>query len=94
MTTKRSVSGILLMGLGFVFCPCHLPITLPLLGAWLGGTAVTGFLGANIALITGLSTVLFVGFMGLGWWLMSRKDDCELDLKPPSSAEVRYGTQK
>ncbi len=90
--TKRGTWGTILLGLGFVFCPCHLLITLPLLAAWLGGTAISGFLGANLAFIGGLSSVLFVAFMGLGWWLISQKDTCHTEPKK-EQLEARYGTQ-
>ena len=74
--TQRSLWGSVLLGLGFIFCPCHLLVTLPLLGAWLGGTAFTGMVSANIGLVTGVSTVLFVGFLSIGWRLISQKQAC------------------
>lgn len=76
--TQRRLWGSVLFGLGFLFCPCHLPVTLPLLGAWLGGTAFTGIVSANIGLVTGVSTVLFIGFLVLGWRLISQQQTCVL----------------
>jgi mercuric ion transport protein len=74
--TQRGLWGSVLFGLGFIFCPCHLLVTLPLLGAWLGGTAFTGMLFADIGLVTVVSTVLFIGFLALGWRLVSQKQAC------------------
>lgn len=77
---QRSLWGSVLFGLGFIFCPCHLLVTLPLLGVWLGGTAFTGMLSANIGLVTGVSSALFVGFLSLGWWLINQKQECNTEL--------------
>lgn len=74
--TQRSLWGSVMFGLGFIFCPCHLLVTLPLLGAWLGGTAFTGIVSANIVLVTVVSSALFVGFLVLGWRLSSQKQAC------------------
>ncbi len=74
--TQRGLLGSVLFGLGFIFCPCHLLVTLPLLGVWLGGTAFTGMLAANVGLVTVVSSVLFVGFVTLGWRLISQKQAC------------------
>lgn len=74
--TQRGLWGSVMFGLGFIFCPCHLLVTLPLLGAWLGGTAFTGVVSANIGLLTGVSSVLFVGFLALGWRLISQQQAC------------------
>jgi hypothetical protein len=84
---SRGVKGYLLLGLGFVFCPCHLPITLPLLGLWVGGTTGASFLADNRGLIFALSTVLFLGGLAAGWWLLSRERSCEL-----TSGEIKRDT--
>jgi len=44
-----------------VVCPCHLPLTLPVLLALTGGTAVGGWLTANQWLIWLASLALFTG---------------------------------
>jgi hypothetical protein len=74
--TQGGLWGSVMFGLGFIFCPCHLLVTLPLLGVWLGGTAFTGIVSANIGLVTVVSSVLFVGFLALGWRLISQKQAC------------------
>jgi mercuric ion transport protein len=62
--------GRLWLVLGFVLCPCHLPVTLALLGATLGGTAVGSFLttsnwrlGVILAVLYGLT--VWRGFVHL-----------------------------
>jgi ABC-type nickel/cobalt efflux system permease component RcnA len=56
----------------YVFCPCHLPIVLMLLGAAFGGTAlgatVSGnALGVGIALTAVYGVVLWRGFRQIRW---------------------------
>lgn len=77
--TRKNLWGGALLVLGVVFCPCHLLITLPLLGAWLGGTALTGFVTRNANLVITVSFVLFVGSMLAGWALINHKPACELE---------------
>ncbi|MCW5886889.1 MAG: hypothetical protein KIT07_02070 [Anaerolineales bacterium] len=56
--------------LGFIACPCHLPITLPIAISLTAGTAAGAWLTNNTALIWGLFTLLFLGGLGLGFhWL-------------------------
>lgn len=57
-------------GLAFVACPCHLPITLPLLLTVTAGTAVGSWLAQNTTLIYATFTVYFVGGLLLSMrWL-------------------------
>ncbi len=66
----RSVRGYISMGIGLVACPCHLPLTLPLLLSLTAGTAFSAWLAAHTALVYGLATLIFIGGMGLGmFWL-------------------------
>lgn len=48
-----------LMG-GFLFCPCHLPLTVAVAGALLSGTAAAAFLRDNIYLAAAVSTLLWL----------------------------------
>jgi hypothetical protein len=89
---RRGVVGYLLLGVGFLFCPCHLPITLPLLGLWLTGTTGANFLTENRDLVFGLSTVLFLASLAAGWLLLSRGRAC--DLEQDVRKEVPYGPQE
>jgi hypothetical protein len=87
----RNVRNVLWV-LALVVCPCHLPVTLTLLAAWLGGATLTGFAGANLALIGGISTVLFVGFAALGWWLTFRNEGDNVGQPPHRSSLVARPT--
>ena len=56
--------GKLWVAIAFVFCPCHLPVTLALLGLLLGGTAAGALLYDNIWLAGAVITATWV----LGTW--------------------------
>ena len=58
---------------GFLACPCHLPITLPLVLGVLGGTGIGSFIGANTTLIYGLFTGYFIVGVGVGIYLLNRR---------------------
>ena len=58
---------------GFLACPCHLPLTLPLVLGVLGGTGLGSFIGANTSLIYGIFTGYFVAGVGVGFFLLSRR---------------------
>ena len=47
----RRIGGIALTVTGFLACPCHLIITLPLLLSLLAGTALGSFLSRNTGLV-------------------------------------------
>lgn len=54
----KRIGGYLLLATGFLACPCHLPLTLPLLAAVLGGTTI----GASLLDNTGLLALLLGGY--------------------------------
>ena len=58
---------------GFIACPCHLPLTLPLLLGVLGGTGLGGFLASNTGLVYGIATGYFIFGLGVGLFLLNRK---------------------
>ena len=69
-TIIQSVRGYICIGLGFAACPCHLPITLPLVLSLTAGTVLGAWLATNTPLVYALSTVLFFGWLTLGFtWL-------------------------
>lgn len=57
----RVAKGYLAGAVAFVACPCHLPITLPLLIALTAGTAFGAWLEHNAVTVGLISTVVFIG---------------------------------
>jgi len=64
-----SIKGYVMSSLALIACPCHLPITLPLLVAFTAGTAFSAWLQNNFLAIGGASTLIFVGalMLALKW---------------------------
>ena len=54
----------------FVFCPCHLPITLGVLALLLGGTAAGALLRAHPYWAGTLTTFLWAAGTWRGFWLV------------------------
>lgn len=71
----RSGKGWLMATTAFLACPCHLPVTLPLLVGLLGGTVVGAWISNNPGWVYGLSTAYFLGggYLAIRW-LMHDKD--------------------
>ncbi|GAC1433998.1 MAG: hypothetical protein PVS3B3_36900 [Ktedonobacteraceae bacterium] len=66
----RRIGGVILTITGFLACPCHLIITLPLLATLFAGTALGSFLSHNIALVTTVATIYFVVALAMGYWFL------------------------
>ena len=66
----RRIGGIALTVTGFLACPCHLIITLPLLISLLAGTAVGSFLSRNTVLVYTGAGIYFVVALALGAWFL------------------------
>jgi hypothetical protein len=62
---KAYVAGVV----AFITCPCHLPITLPLLISLTAGTAFSAWLAApgTLLLVSVISTVVFIGGLALAF---------------------------
>ena len=67
--TWSAIKGYVMGALAFIACPCHLPISLPLLVAVTAGTAFSAWLQNNFLIIGGAATVIFVGalMLALKW---------------------------
>ncbi len=65
-TIKGYAAGIV----AFIACPCHLPITLPLLISLTAGTVFSAWLAENQVLVGVISTVVFFGggALALRWF--------------------------
>lgn len=77
----NSIKGVLAAGVALVACPCHLPLTLPLLLALTGGSAFGLWLAQNQWLVWLAATGLFVGGLFLAFvWLGQGKEGaaCEV----------------
>ena len=61
------------MTTGVAACPCHFPITLPIVVSALGGMGLGGLIAANIGLIYGVGAVYFVIALGLSIYLLNRR---------------------
>jgi mercuric ion transport protein len=66
----RRIGGVVLTVTGFLACPCHLIITLPLLISLLAGTALGSFLSRNIGLMYTGAGIYFVVALALGYWFL------------------------
>ncbi len=66
----RRISGVVLTVTGFLACPCHLIITLPLLASLLAGTALGSFLSRNTGLVYTGAGIYFVVALALGYWFL------------------------
>jgi hypothetical protein len=66
----RRIGGTLLTVTGFLACPCHLIVTLPLLLSLLAGTALGSFLSRNTGLIYAGAGIYFVVALALGSWFL------------------------
>ena len=66
---------------GFIACPCHLPLTLPLILGVLGGTGIGSFIGANTSWVYGIATGYFIVGIGVGVYLLKRKRTGRLPLE-------------
>ena len=75
------MSGVLLTVTGFLACPCHLIVTLPLLTSLLTGTALSSFLTSNTGLVYTGASIYFVVALALGYWFLFGKS------RPSSTSE-------
>ncbi len=90
---SRAWGGVLTVT-GFVACPCHLPFTLPLVLGVLGGTGLGSFIGANTGLIYGVFTGYFIAGIGVGWYLLNRRQRTEGAVCRVPSRRVRANRRR
>ena len=69
----RRIGGVVLTVTGFLACPCHLIVTLPLLLSLLAGTALGSFLSHNTGLVYAGAGIYFVVALALGTSLLFGK---------------------
>jgi len=69
--THRTIAGYFLTAISFLACPCHLPITLPVVAGLLSGTTLGIILATNKLLTFGVFMLLYIfGLLG-GVYLLS-----------------------
>lgn len=70
LKTWHSLRGYLAGVTAFITCPCHLPLTLPLVFSLTAGTAFGAWLAQNTVLVWMISTIAFIGGLALAFkWL-------------------------
>jgi mercuric ion transport protein len=67
---QRTISGWFLAVTGFLACPCHLVVTLPLAAALLSGTALGGWITTHQGAIVVGASMYFVGALAAGAMLL------------------------
>jgi hypothetical protein len=70
----------------FLFCPCHLPITLSILATVAGGTALGALLREHIWLAGGIVTSVWAAGTARGFLLIRRAQRGELTCPVPNRA--------
>ncbi len=66
LSSRRTRTGWFFAVTGFLACPCHLVVTLPLAVALLGGTALGGWIATHEGAIALGATLYFVGALAVG----------------------------
>ena len=67
MNTWHSIKGYLAGGIALIACPCHLPLTLPLLIGLTAGTAFSAWLTNNFITVGVIFTVIFLAGLALAF---------------------------
>ena len=67
------VWGGVLVATGFIACPCHLVVTLPLILGALGATGLGAYVTDNPGLVYGAATGYFIVGLAGGIYLWNRK---------------------
>lgn len=73
---RRERRGLWTVIGAFAICPCHLPVTLGLLGVALGGSAVGIFVRNNVVLAGALVTIVWAALTWRGIWLLRNGRSC------------------
>ena len=66
------------MAISFIFCPCHLPVTLAIIGVVLGGTTAGALLSTNLIVAGVVITAVWVFGTWRGLKLIRNANSCEL----------------
>jgi hypothetical protein len=88
---RRRMSGWFFTITGFLACPCHLVITLPLAVALLSGTALGGWMATHEGAITIGASIYFVGALVIGVTLLLAHGGAVARQIPPDRTQ-RWGS--
>ena len=69
----RGIAKWALLVTGFVVCPCHYPITLPILAALFSGTTAGVILSEQTGLLFLVGTIYFAAAIAIGLALYARR---------------------
>jgi mercuric ion transport protein len=79
MATWRTIRVWVSAFVAFVSCPCHLPLTLPVILSLTAGTVLGAWLADNTATIIVISTVMFASSVFVTWrWSVRPADMIEV----------------
>lgn len=84
----RTLWGWILLATAFVACPCHLPLTLPLLLAVFGGSAFGAFLAGHPELVAAAAMAYFAVALLAGWALLRDRQQAERAGAEPGNVTV------
>jgi hypothetical protein len=88
----RRIGGVALTVTGFLACPCHLIITLPLLISLLAGTALGSFLSRNTDLVFIGAGIYFMVALVLGAWFLFGSGHKQRDKRIACSSGIPSGS--
>lgn len=89
----KRFSGYALMASAFVACPCHLPLTLPILLALVGGSSLGTFLATRTDLVFVAALVYFVVGIVAGLVLLNRRSGRLASSRPERGCPVQNPVQ-
>jgi len=74
----------------FLVCPCHLPLTLPLILTLTAGTAVGGWLANNTILIYIAAAAFFISGLAMAgkWLLVDTSKTCTIQPKEMNHEQI------
>jgi hypothetical protein len=75
----------------FVFCPCHLPLTIAVLATVLGGTGVASMVRDNAVVVGVTVTLLWLGGTAYGFRLLARARSGASCGRPGETSQVPRG---
>lgn len=88
----NTFKGYVAAGIALIACPCHLVITLPLLLALTGGSALGLWLAQNQWLVWLAATGLFVGGLALAFvWLNQEQPDAQCEIPAAKRVAMKNG---